>query len=336
MEDDCDDLQASKFVTDTDSTDQDSLDERIDSEQRLRNHQLWASFQNAASCITKLYKDKAQPNPSPWLPFQNAASNLATLYKDCIDSQRRFAKIGYQAGRRRKMREFTKLLKKHKIPNKVLQTLTTAADYSEHTSNLTSTSDSIILSTDESITSSQSSYGNQQHHQQNHNQQQQQQQQLINSTTNVASIMNVNQLNLDCDESPPSQSMMQAQPFNYNTNQLQQHQDQHHHHHQQHLNQDQQILLGNNEDDLFTFQQALAQPAINSGRLKSSSTQHGRRPCSNSSGYLNSNRSIEAKTEEERLLELNQFLSEEYHRHVGSRKRSSSSLGGDAIKRFRE
>lgn len=360
--DDLEDLQASEFVTDTE--DQDSLDERIDSEQRLRNHQLWTSFQNAASCLTELYKDRAQPNISPWVPFQNAASNLTTLYKDCIESQKRFAKIGYQVGRRRRMRELTKLLKKHKIPMKHLQALNANQDlgetYASSPTNTTTTTttaatttllsptiasthntSSSIINVDQSnhfvasvadaqsptsLSSSASASASgagisfssaaataaavsasaasttdamgQQHN-------------------NVASILAVNQLNLGCDDSP-SPNYMQAQPSS-----------------QIHLQQpltSPQISLGNGEDDLLTFQQALAQPTTIRG-IKSS---QNRRPCSNSQGYFNSNRPIDSKTEEERLLELNQFLSEEYHRHVGSRKRSCSTLGGSPIKRLRD
>lgn len=294
--DDLDDLQASEFVTDTE--DQDSLDERIDSEQRLRNQQLWASFQNAACSITKLYKDRAQPNISPWVPFQDAASNLTTLYKDCIDSQKRFARIGYQVGRRKRMREITKLLKKHKISANKLSTLTASAQ------------GDLTIPLNDAIVEDQMS---QQSPGQQHN--------------NVTSILAVNQLNLGCDDSPLHS--MQAQPSRQQSaypqcgqqSTIQQQQQQ----------QQPQILLGNNEDDLVTFQQALAKPAA----IKGIKSNQNRRPCSNSPAYLNS-RTIDPKSEEERLLELNQFLSEEYHRHVGSRKRSCSTLGGSPIKRLRE
>lgn len=296
--DDLDDLQASEFVTDTE--DQDSLDERIDSEQRLRNNQLWASFQNAACCITKLYKDRTQPNLSPWIPFQNAASNLTTLYKDCIESQKRFARIGYQAGRRKQMRDINKLLKKHKIP-------TTEQQQQQTVGPLKNQGDNSLY--DQDLKSSA-------HHQQ--------QQCLTNASSNsnnVASILAVNQLNLECDDTTSPNANVPAQ--NMPQNQLQ------HQQNQQQPQQQQQILHGNNEEDLITFQQALVQPAIKGVR-----SNQLRRACHSSSpGYFN-NRTIDR--EEERLLELNQFLSEEYHRHVGSRKRSCNSLGGSSIKRFRE
>lgn len=305
--DDLDDLQASEFVTDTE--DQDSLDERIESEQRHRNQQLWASFQNAACCITKLYKDRAQPNISPWVPFQNAASNLTTLYKDCIESQKKFARIGYQAGRRKKMREISKLYKKHKMPTKTtvsgtqaqLKSFATAENTAECPNTLASSNISLI----EDPTTKQ----------------QQQQQQSGQQHNNVASILNVNQLNLGSDDS--TSNSMQTQPSNQVPSQQQQ---------QQLQSNNPQIILSNSEDDLYTFQQALAQPAV-----KGVKSNQSKRPCSNSStGYLGS-RSMENKTEEDRLLELNQFLSDEYYRHVGSRKRSCSTLGGgSSIKRVRE
>lgn len=300
--DDLDDLQASEFVTDNE--DQDSLDERIETEQRLRNQHLWASFQNAACCITKLYKDRAQSNISPWVPFQNAASNLTTLYKDCIESQKKFARIGYQAGRRKKVREISKLIKKHKIPTKTLvsgaqppqfQNFATTENSADYPTTLSSSN---IMSFEDLNPVTQQQPGQQ------HN--------------NVASILNVNKLNLGSDESTSNSILAQS------SNQVPSQQQQ--------LQSNLQIILSNSEDDLHTFQQALAQPVVKG--IKSS---QNKRPCSNSSaGYLGS-RSMENKTEEDRLLELNQFLSDEYHRHVGSRKRSCSTLGGgSSIKRVRE
>lgn len=318
--DDFDDLWPSEFVTDTD--DQDSLDERIDTEQRLRNQQLWASFQNAACCITKLYKDRTQPNVSHWIPFQNAASNLTTLYKDCIESQRRFAKIGYQVGRRRKLREFKKLLKKHKTQAKQNQSLQQQQQQQpQQQSPYIAGNIGHNFSASTATTLIDSSFGAQE----TSGQQQQQQ--------NVASILAVNQLNIDCDDSP-SDSMQTQSLFVPENNHRQ------HNHNQQQQQQQQNpssntqtSIISNNEEDLVTFQQALVQPAVISRSTKSGAN---RRPCLNASGYLTGRTIDPSKSEEDRLLELNQFLSEEYHRHVGSRKRSCSSNGGNLIKRIRD
>lgn len=308
--DDFEDLGASKFVTDTD--DQDSLDERIDTEQRLRNQQLWASFQNAACCITKLYKDRSQPTVSLWNPFQNAASNLTTLYKDCIESQRRFAKIGYQVGRRKRLRDLKKLLKKHQTQTRQHQSHYGAANNGDrHFSDM-------LTASDDSTHGAQATSGQQQN--------------------NVASILAVNQLNLDCDDSPSHS--MQTQPFidhQLVSDGHRQQQQQNYHPNQNYSPQQQpsnttQTLSSNNEEDLVTFQQALVQPAT----VRSMKSGHNKRPYLNSTGYLNSRPVDPSESEEDRLLELNQFLSEEYNRHVGSRKRSCPSGGGNAIKRARE
>lgn len=309
--DELDDLQASEFVTDNE--DQDSLDERIDTEQRLRNQQLWTSFQNAACCITKLYKDRAQPNVSPWVPFQHAASNLTTLYKDCIESQRRFARIGYQAGRRKKCREIQRMLRKQQrsSPSKQLQPqIHPTSSFSASTANVSSDDFS--------------------------------QSQLPN---NVASILAVNQINLDCEEAPmqaqdsmhfgqhqQQQSSLHRQPsqnqFQQQHNQLTQSPQQQ----QQQQNNNLQILLSNNDDDLLTFQSALAQPTSIRG-IKSSQA----RKTNTNSGYAAGRPApVNHANEDEQRLELNQFLTEEYQRHVGSKKRSCSSQGGGYIKRLRE
>lgn len=311
--DDLDDLRASEFVTDTD--DQDSLDERIDSEQNLRNQQLWASFQNAACCITKLYKDRGQPNVSLWIPFQNAASNLTTLYKDCIESQRRFAKIGYQIGRKKRKRSLKSIGKRSQHQSKHQQQLQHRND------SMPGTQTNCIFGP-----------------------------QPLQQPNGVSSILAVNQLNLNCDE-PPAHSMQaqttgslidqqqqHQQPFALeNLQQLSNHHQDYHHTNQsatsiQHQLSAQATQIGNNEDNLVTFQQALVQPAVIRS-IKSGQSNN----VSHRSNYLN-NRAVDSRieSEEDRLLELNRFLSEEYHRHVGSRKRSCSAIGGNIVKRVRE
>lgn len=51
---------------------------------------------------------------STWSPFQNAASGVTSLYKECIESQRRFANIGYNCGVHRRNKELVNWLKKRK------------------------------------------------------------------------------------------------------------------------------------------------------------------------------------------------------------------------------
>lgn len=314
--DDLDEPQASQFVTDNE--DQDSLDERIETEQRLRNQQLWSSFQNAACCITELYKDRGQSSLPLWVPFQNAASNLTTLYKDCIESQRKFAKIGYQIGRRRRYKELNKLHINHKLPIAP----TANATYAKHHQQ-TQLSPAITATQNQraSLGSTQFSVqtatttGDER---------------LLSTSNHDSSILAVNQLNLDCDESP-SNSEKQAQvPLTMGTHQI------HPSSGSQQQQSNMQSLLSNNEDHLLTFQQALGgQPASLRANVKLCPNKHP--ICQQASGQPLNCRSVDHnKSEEDRLLELNQFLSEEYHRHVGSRKRTSSGHGGSTAKRFRD
>lgn len=334
--DDLDELQESEFVTDTD--DQDSLDEKIDSEQRLRNHQLWVSFQNAACCITQLYQDRSQPNMS-WVPFQNAASNLTSLYRDCVESQKKFAKLGYQYGRRKRMRDLNKLLKKRRLNAKNSQQTDLLAERASSESSANQTNN---ISNNNNNNNNINSAAN--------NACESMEKSSIYSN-NMSSILAVNQLNLDCDETPSMSMQNQQQQIDEHEHQQQQERSnssyskqpmqqqlQQQQTMQPHLEQLQQepnphVILGNNEDHLKTFQQALSAQAS----IKTMKSGQIRRVCSNSPGANQNNRAIQEHTvEESRLLELNQFLSEEYHRHVGSRKRSSAQMGGNAIKRIRE
>lgn len=327
--DDLDELRESEFVTDTD--DQDSLDERIDTEQSLRNQQLWASFQNAACCITKLYKDRAQPNVSLWVPFQNAASNLTTLYKDCIESQRRFAKIGYQIGRSKRRKSLKSIHKRH-------QSQARHQAQQRHVGHGEQHNDSMF-----GAQATSTPFGGQPS--------------LHQSSTGVSSILAVNQLNLGCDQDLSPSHSMQAQMASNTLISQKQHQEptliaqedfrqssNHQNHNQTTTNtttiQSASLLQNqsgaqpipynsNNEDNLVTFQQALVQPAVVRS-IKSGQTNYN----SNRSSYLPIDSTH--KSEEDRLLELNRFLSEEYHRHVGSRKRSCSTHGGSMVKRVRE
>lgn len=278
-----DDLHDLEYLSDNDD-DQDSLDDQIELEQRRCNAQLWTSFQNAACCITKLYKDKAHPNVSPWIPFQSAASNLTTLYRDCIESQRRFARLGYQVGRRRGTKEYAKWLKNHKLATNKHQT------------------NDFNLSYDPSV------------HPLQHN----------SSSPNLSG-----QLHISSNQATQQSNVHQNNQITHELNAV------HHQSPTNHPTQGVQFLIGNNDDDLSTFHEALAHTKNQKPITHSLASSNLKRPCSN---VPYGARAIEERntSEEDRLLELNQFLTDEYHRHVGSRKRSSSNTGGNLIKRLRD
>jgi len=94
---------------------QDDLDYAFDDERARINQKLWLSFQAAAQSIAQLYKGTdGRAGLSTWSPFQNAASGVTSLYKECIESQRRFANIGFNCGIHRRNKELVNWLKKRK------------------------------------------------------------------------------------------------------------------------------------------------------------------------------------------------------------------------------
>ncbi|KFM66580.1 hypothetical protein X975_19674, partial [Stegodyphus mimosarum] len=74
---------------------------------------LWFLFQNAATCITQLYKDR-QNGVSLWVPFQTAASSVTSLYKECIESHKPIHDLGFQGGLQKRNRELLSWAKKKK------------------------------------------------------------------------------------------------------------------------------------------------------------------------------------------------------------------------------
>ncbi|XP_028342382.1 HUWE1-associated protein modifying stress responses isoform X1 [Physeter macrocephalus] len=50
-----------------------------------KQQKLWHLFQNSATAVAQLYKDRVcqQPGLSLWVPFQNAATAVTNLYKGC-------------------------------------------------------------------------------------------------------------------------------------------------------------------------------------------------------------------------------------------------------------
>ncbi|XP_034242135.1 UPF0472 protein C16orf72 homolog isoform X1 [Thrips palmi] len=67
-------------------------------------HNNWLLFQNTATAIAQLYKDRQQ-GVSLWIPFQTAAGTVTSLYKDSTDAIRRVGELGVQCGYQRRNKE---------------------------------------------------------------------------------------------------------------------------------------------------------------------------------------------------------------------------------------
>ncbi|XP_054284642.1 HUWE1-associated protein modifying stress responses-like [Macrosteles quadrilineatus] len=71
----------------------------------LATQKAWCCFQNSATAIAQLYKDRLQDVPTLWVPFQTAAGSVATLYKDATEAIKRQGELGTQCGYQRRNKE---------------------------------------------------------------------------------------------------------------------------------------------------------------------------------------------------------------------------------------
>lgn len=89
------------------------LESQIQNERDTSSQKLWLLFQNSATCVAQLYKDR-QHGVSLWVPFQNAASSVTNLYKECLETQRRVSDLGFQSGYQRRNKDVLAWAKKRK------------------------------------------------------------------------------------------------------------------------------------------------------------------------------------------------------------------------------
>ncbi|CAN9505206.1 unnamed protein product [Ophioblennius macclurei] len=87
-------------------------EEEADNEQ----DKLWHLFQNSATAVAQLYKDRVchQQGLSLWVPFQNAATAVTNLYKESVDAHQRSFDRGIQAGHQRRNKDMLAWVKKRR------------------------------------------------------------------------------------------------------------------------------------------------------------------------------------------------------------------------------
>jgi len=78
----------------------------------LSANKLWIAFQNSASSVACLYKERFNDSVSLWIPFQNAAGCVTNMYKDSIDGLKRSYDLGIQQGHQRKSRDILNWVKR--------------------------------------------------------------------------------------------------------------------------------------------------------------------------------------------------------------------------------
>lgn len=89
------------------------LESQIQNEKDISTQKLWLLFQNSATCVAQLYKDR-QHGVSLWVPFQNAASSVTNLYKECMEAEKRVSELGFQCGYQRRTKDLLAWAKKRK------------------------------------------------------------------------------------------------------------------------------------------------------------------------------------------------------------------------------
>ncbi|MBN3285768.1 CP072 protein, partial [Polyodon spathula] len=78
---------------------------------------LWHLFQNSATAVAQLYKDRVcqqQGGLSLWVPFQNAATAVTNLYKESVDAHQRSYDLGIQIGYQRRNKDVLAWVKKRR------------------------------------------------------------------------------------------------------------------------------------------------------------------------------------------------------------------------------
>ncbi|KAG9263856.1 telomere attrition and p53 response 1 protein [Astyanax mexicanus] len=92
--------------------DEPSGGEEVDQSQE----KLWHLFQNSATAVAQLYKDRVchQQGLSLWVPFQNAATAVTNLYKESVDAHERSYDLGIQTGHQRRSKDVLAWVKKRR------------------------------------------------------------------------------------------------------------------------------------------------------------------------------------------------------------------------------
>ncbi|MBN3303976.1 HUWE1-associated protein modifying stress responses 1 [Amia ocellicauda] len=77
---------------------------------------LWHLFQNSATAVAQLYKDRVcqQQGLSLWVPFQNAATAVTNLYKESMEAHQRSYDLGIQIGYQRRNKDVLAWVKKRR------------------------------------------------------------------------------------------------------------------------------------------------------------------------------------------------------------------------------
>ncbi|KAM9304848.1 HUWE1-associated protein modifying stress responses 1 [Gastrophryne carolinensis] len=91
-------------------------EEPLEEEAEQSQQNIWHLFQNSATAVAQLYKDRVcqQQGMSLWASFQNAATAVTNLYKESVDAHQRTLDLGHQTGGQRRNKEVLAWVKKRR------------------------------------------------------------------------------------------------------------------------------------------------------------------------------------------------------------------------------
>ncbi|MCI4393493.1 HUWE1-associated protein modifying stress responses [Neoarius graeffei] len=91
-------------------------DEPSEEEPEQSRQKLWHLFQNSATAVAQLYKDRVcqQQGLSLWVPFQNAATAVTNLYRESVEAHQRSYELGIQIGHQRRNKDVLAWVKKRR------------------------------------------------------------------------------------------------------------------------------------------------------------------------------------------------------------------------------
>ncbi|CAG2239264.1 HUWE1-associated protein modifying stress responses-like [Mytilus galloprovincialis] len=90
-----------------------NMEDCLRTQREFAQQKLWLQFQNSATSVAQLYKDRIQDH-SVWIPFQNAASSVTHLYKDSVDSLETCVDVGVQRGKQHRTKDIISWVKKRR------------------------------------------------------------------------------------------------------------------------------------------------------------------------------------------------------------------------------
>ncbi|KAL1494359.1 hypothetical protein ABEB36_009970 [Hypothenemus hampei] len=92
---------------------QPDYDQTLSDENEHFQRRVWTSFQDSATAIAQLYRDRYSGEPGTiWLQFQTAAGTVTTLYKDSCESLKKITEIAKQSGYQKRNSELLRWAKR--------------------------------------------------------------------------------------------------------------------------------------------------------------------------------------------------------------------------------